>query len=115
MATNAVENIKLIKERLHLNTQRIRNACDWHILKNYHFTLELIIATNSIEQNQTLYEECLKNIHRRFWDVFIHCEWHFCGGLRGRIAMLLNTLFPVKRAKRRLAKAAKALANDVME
>ena len=115
MGTNALENIKLIKERLHLNTKRLRCACDWHIWKNYGFVLRLIIATNSINENMDLYKKCLKNIHYGFFKVFFFSEWNFAGGIRGRVLMLLDFLFPIKRAKKSLEYAAKALAKDTME
>ena len=115
MGTNALENIKLIKERLHLNTKRLRCACDWHIWKNYAFVLRLIIATKSIEENKVLYKDCLKNIRSRFPSVFLRSEWKLCGGLLGRLIMLYEVLFPVYRAKRLLYMEKKALANDTME
>lgn len=115
MATNAFENIRLIKDRLHLNTARLRNACDWHIWKNYFFILRMIIATNSIKQNKELYRDCIKNLRLKFFKVFLLSEWTLGGGARGRLSMLLNALFPVKRAKRQLEMAAKALAKDTME
>ena len=115
MGTNALENIKLIKERLHLNTKRLRCACDWHIWKNYAFVLRLIIATKSIEENKVLYKDCLNNIRSRFPSVFLRSEWKLCGGLLGRLIMLYEVLFPVYRAKRLLYMEKQALANDTMK
>ena len=115
MATNAAENIRFIKENLHLNTPRLRRACDWHIWKNYGFVLRLIVATNSIKDNYEMYKDCLKNIRLRFPSVFLCSNWRLCGGVKGRVSMLLNALFPVWRAKRRLRLAAEALAKDTME
>ena len=115
MATNALENIKLIKDCLYINTKRLRTACDWHIWKNYAFVLRLIIATKSIEENKVLYKDCLKNIRSRFPSVFLRSEWKLCGGLLGRLIMLYEVLFPVYRAKRLLYMEKKALANDTME
>lgn len=115
MAINALENIKLIKEKLHIKSQRLQNACDWHIWKNYGFLLTLIIATNSIKENEKMYKDCIKNIHHRFPSVLLHSDFSFMGGIRGRLSMLLDFLFPVKRAKIRLKKAAKALSQDTME
>ena len=115
IAMNAAENIRFIKDHLHLNTSRLRRACDWHIWKNYEFVLRLIIATNSVEENYVMYKDCLKNIRLKFLNVFLCSEWHLCGGLKGRISMLLDALFPVIRSKRQLEKAAKALAKDTME
>ena len=115
LGLNALENIQLIKSRLHLNTKRLRNACDWHIWKNYGFVLRLIIATNSQNENSKLYHECLKNIRLRFPKVFLFSEFKMCGGFKGRIQMLLDTLFPVHRAKKRLEKAKRALKKDTMQ
>ena len=115
MATNAFENIRLIKERLHLNTVRLRRACDCHIWKNYLFILKMIIATNSVEQNKDLYRDCIKNIRLKFLKVFLLSEWTLGGGARGRLSMLLNALFPVCRAKRQLEMDAKSLVKDTME
>ncbi|PWJ65604.1 Glycosyl transferase family 2 [Fibrobacter sp. UWB15] len=115
MATNALENIKLIKKQLHINTKRLQNACDWHIWKNYGFVLRLIIATHSEIENHDIYKESIKNIRKRLPKVLLCSEWDFGGGLRGKLSMLLFALFPVIRSKRQLENAAKALANDIME
>ena len=45
MGINALENIRLIKDSLTIRTPVTLNACDWHIWKNYGYTLFLIIAT----------------------------------------------------------------------
>ena len=114
MATNALENIKLIKDKLHLKTKRLQIACDWHIWKNYGFVLKLIFATNSLKENRELYKDCLKNIRLRLLKPFLFADWTFLG-LKARLRMLYVALFPVKTVKKNLELAARALAKDSME
>ena len=114
MGTNALENIKLIKDRLHLKTKRLRDACDWHIWKNYGFVLKLIVATNSVNENRALYNDCLKNIRLRFFKPFVFSDWTFLG-VKARLRMLYFTVFPVKAVRKSLEQAAKDLAKDTME
>lgn len=115
MATNAYENIRLIKERLHLNTKRLRKACDCHIWRNYFYVLQMIIATNSIEENKELFKNCIKNIRRKFLKVFFLSEWSMGGGFRGHFSMLRIALYPVKLAQRGLEKSRKAFVKDTMK
>ena len=76
--------------------------------------LKLIVATDSIEQNKEMYRDCIKNIRWRCLGAILFSEFAFVGA-RGRVSMILDSLFPVRRVKRRLAIAAKALAEDTME
>ena len=73
--------------------------------------LFLIIATNSIEENRNLYNECIHNLRSRLLSVTIHSEL----GPKTKVRMLIQGLFPVWWAKRELRKNQAALAKDKME
>ena len=111
MGTNALENIKNIGETRIVKTKRTNNAVRWHIWKNYNYVLFLIIATNSQDENHDLFEECKKNIRKDLIYVLVHSEL----GLKTKMRMLVQGLFPVWFAKRDLRKQRAALAKDTME
>ena len=111
MGTNAAENIRYIGESRLVRTKRTENAVNWHIWKNYGFQLFLIIATDSIEENKSLYETCIREMRKRLPAVIIHSEL----GPRTKARMVLQGMFPVWFAKRDLEKNKKALASDTME
>ena len=111
MGTNALENIKNIGETRIVKTKRTNNAVRWHIWKNYNYVLFLIIATNSQDENHDLFEECKKNIRKDLIYVLVHSEL----GLKTKMRMLVQGLFPVWFAKRDLRKQRAALAIDTME
>lgn len=111
MGTNALENIKYIKDNRIIRTKRTEYACDWHIWKNYCYTLFLIIATNSVENNEKLYHECIHNIHSKLISVIIHSEL----GLKTKLKMFIQGICPVWYSKRDLKKQKAALQADLME
>lgn len=111
MGTNALENIKNIGETRIVKTKRTNNAVRWHIWKNYNYVLFLIIATNSQDENHDRFEECKKNIRKDLIYVLVHSEL----GLKTKMRMLVQGLFPVWFAKRDLRKQRAALAKDTME
>lgn len=111
MGTNAAINIRFIKDNRIIVTPRTTNACNWHIWKNYGYQLFLIIATDSVKENAELYSSCIKNIRRGVINVIIHSEI----GVRSKLSMLRQGLFPVQFAKRELKRSKKALALDIME
>ncbi len=111
MGTNAAQNIRFIKENRTILTKRTTNACDWHIWKNYGYQLFLIIATDSVKENSELYTSCIKNIRKGFLNVVIHSEL----GVRSKLSMIKQGLFPVQFAKSELNRSKKALAIDKMK
>ena len=111
MGTNALENIKYIKENRLICTKRTEYACDWHIWKNYGYTLFLIIATNSVNENKKLYEDCIYNLRTSLRKVVLHSEL----GVRIKMRMILQALFPIWWAKRDLRRQKLALQADTME
>lgn len=111
MGTNAMENIRYIGEHRVIKTKRTENAVNWHIWKNYGYVLFLIIATDSVEENRKLYDECIHNLRSRLLGVIIHSEL----GSKTKLHMLVRGLFPVWYAKRDLRRSQEALANDKME
>lgn len=111
MGTNALENIKYIRNNRIINTNATKYACDWHIWKNYGYTLFLIIATDSVSENRGLYNECISNIHSRLFGVLFHSNL----GLKTKIKMLVQGVFPVKWAKRDLKKQQINLKKDIMK
>lgn len=111
MGTNALENIKYIGDSRIIKTKRTEYAVDWHIWKNYGYTLFLIIATDSVSENKGLYEDCIKNMRSRLLKVLIHSEV----GIKTKLRMLVQGLFPVCFAKWDLKKQQDALKADTME
>lgn len=111
MGTNALENIKYIKEHRSIDTKRTEYACNWHIWKNYGYTLFLIIATESVSENNRLYEECIYNIRARLISVLFHSEL----GIKTKLKMLFKGIAPVWLAKRDLKKQQAALQADIMD
>lgn len=111
MGTNALENIKYIKDHRSIDTKRTEYACDWHIWKNYGYTLFLIIATNSVTENRALYEECIHNIRAMLASVLLHSEL----GIKAKIKMLALGVAPVWWSKRELKKQQIAFKADTME
>ena len=111
MGTNALENIKFIGDNLVVRTKRTQYAVDWHIWKNYGYTLFLIVATDSIEENKELYNDCIHNMRSRLTSVLVHSEI----GIKGKVKMLYQGLFPVRWAKRELNKQLAELKSDVMD
>lgn len=111
MGTNALENIKFIKENRHIRTKETEYACNWHIWKNYGYTLFLIIATNSIIENKSLYNECIHNIRTRLLGVLLHSKL----GIRMKWNMLLQGIAPVLWAKRDLKRQQREFKADIME
>lgn len=111
MGTNALENIKYIKENRIIRTKRTEYACDWHIWKNHGYTLFLIIATNSIKENYKLYKMCIHNIRINLFDVIIHSEL----GVKSKLKMLLQGIAPVWWAKRELKHQRQEFERDIMD
>ena len=111
MGINALDNIKYIDKNRLINTKRTENAVKWHIWKNYRYILFLIIATDSESDNIELYNECIENIHKRLLSVLIHSEL----GIKTKLKMIIQGLFPVWLAKRDLKKQRMAFQADTME
>ena len=95
---NALENIKHIKDSLDIRTSKTLNACDWHIWKNYGYTLFLITATGEQEKYADLYQECMDNMRSRLPGIVLTAEF----GVRTKAKMVIQGLFPVRWAKREL-------------
>ena len=108
---NALYNIKNIGENLRVRTKKTVHAVNWHIWKNYNYLLFLIIATNSIEENKTLYNDCLKNIRRRLPRVLVESDF----GPRNKAKMLFTGIFPRTKAKIDLKNQLQARSKDHME
>jgi glycosyltransferase involved in cell wall biosynthesis len=111
MGTNALDNIKNIEKISIVRTTRFMNAVKWHMLKNYHFIVFLIIATDSREENAALFNECMQNIRKRTLDVALHSELD----MKQKIKLVLKGINPVFFAKKELLEARKGLENDHME
>ena len=111
MGINALENIINIGKCRYINTKRTENAVNWHVWKNYNYILFLIIATDSTQENERLFTECLGNIRRRLAGVLLHAEL----GVKVKIKMLIQGLFPVRYAKHELRRQKRELVKDKME
>ncbi len=111
MGTNALENIKYIKNHRIVETKRTEYACNWHIWKNYGYILFLIIATDSKSEHINLYKDCIYNIRLRLLSVLIHSEM----GPKSKIKIIIKGLFPVICARKELKKQKTELLKDTME
>lgn len=108
MGTNALENIELIRDSLTIRTPKTLNACDWHIWKNYGYTLFLLIATEQQDSQRELFDLCIRNIRRRLPSVLLKSEM----GFKAKSRMFVQGLFPVWWAKRDLARELAARSAD---
>lgn len=111
MGINALWNIKNIKKNNINGSKMIQHAANWHIWKNYNFLLKLIIATNSVTENKALYDDCRRNIRFGLFKVLIYSKL----GLKTKLKMLYQGMFPVHCAKNDIKKEQIALKNDVMK
>lgn len=109
IGTNALWNIKNIKEKLEIKTNKVKNACDWHIWKNYHFVLKLIMGTN-IKDNEEIYNECLREIKKRMFGVILKSRLT----IKEKIKVFIISLFPRTYAKYCIKKDRIGLKNDNM-
>lgn len=111
MALNAEWNIRNIKENLRIHTPELEEACNYHIWRNEHFVIYLMVATNSLKENYTKYKSCRKNMFKLLPGRLLHSDV----SLKRKLGMIRLTLFPVHMAKRAVRNNRKALANDKME
>lgn len=108
---NALYNIKNVKHITKIRTPRHLAVIDWHIYRNYHFLLKLIIATNTYKENHKALIECLLMIRLKFpfsfWNVrndySNHQKW----------SLFKHALFPIRYAKKGLIAEEKALREDI--
>lgn len=107
----AQDSINAIKKNITLKSRKLMNACDWHIWKNYGYVLFLIVATDSKEEHNELYNECRRNLLVRLPSVLLKSRVH----LKTKLGMLYAGLFPLSWAKRRLKHELNALKSDLME
>lgn len=110
MGINALWNIKNIGRNIIHNSKKIENAVNWHIWKNYHFLLKLIIATNTEDKYKQEYAECLSGMNQILPTILLHSEM----GVKSKVQMILKTMSPIKYANKELKAEREALANDKM-
>ena len=110
IGTNALWNIKNIKNNLKIKTNATINACNWHIWKNYNFVLKLIIGTN-IKDNKKLFMKCIYNIKKMMPSVLIKSRLPF----KRKIKIIIISIFPVLYAKHVIKKEQKGLKKDKMK
>lgn len=111
MGTNALSNIKLIGEQLRIRTPLTESAVNWHIWKNYNFVLKLIIATNSIEKNKEMYNDCIKNIRKRMFNVALKSRMN----IKQKIKIILISVFPRTYAKNKIKQEREGLKKDKLK
>ena len=111
MGINALNNIKDIKKSLIVNSYKIINAINWHIWKNYNFLLKLILATNNKNKMKNMYIECKKNIRNKMINLLFYSKVNF----KGKINILITSLFPSSVARFKLAKEQYKLNRDLLK
>ena len=110
MGINALENINTISSKLINKSKKESNAINWHIRKNNYFVIFLIVATNSKEKYEKVYNDCLKYIRKNLLDVLIKSNISF----KEKVKMILKAFFPTGYAKSDLKKSLNKLNNDKM-
>lgn len=108
MGLNAQENIQLIKDSLVIRTAKTLNACDWHIWKNYGYTLFLIVATGQRELYEKQYRDCIHSLRRLLPSVLVKSEL----GFGEKIRMVAHGLAPVTYSRLMLMKERRARRAD---
>lgn len=109
MGLNAQENIQLIKDCLNVRTPSTLNACDWHIWKNYGYTLFLIIATGQQKKFTSRYHDCIQYMRKHLLEVLVKSDVK----ASMKFKMVLNGLMPILYSKCRLYKERKDRRADV--
>lgn len=110
MGINALWNIKNIKSLNFKKSKTIEDAANWHIWKNYHFLLKLIVATNGKDKYKKEYDECLKGMKIILPTVLLHSNF----GVKTKIRMFIMTMAPVRYAKRIIYREQEALKKDLL-
>lgn len=110
MGINAAWNIRNIERNIILDSEFVKNAVKWHIWKNCHFLLFLIIATDSRDKYRMEYDNCLREQRQRFPYVLKTCPF----GPKTKLRMILQAAFPVSYAKYCIKRNQKALEKDLV-
>ncbi len=111
MGTNALRNIKYIKDVSIIKSKAFMNAVDWHIWKNYYFVLYLIVATDSCNQNKKLLKECKAYLRKNIVKVVLFSRVN----IKEKIKMILKSFVPIQVARKELKISRVALEKDKME
>ena len=110
MGINALDCIKNYTARdIIFDTPLVRNAVNWHIWKNHHFLLKLIIATDNTEKYADLYQKCLKNIKKEMFRTATFSRV----SLREKAKIIVHSMFPVYYAKKIIGIEQAALKKDI--
>lgn len=107
---NALRNIYTIKKELHINSEIVNNAVNWHIWKNYTFLLLQILGTKSQKQNINEYRECLRYIHKNMLSVLFRSNIN----IKEKVKIILCGIFPVLYTKAVIIKRKITLKRDTM-
>lgn len=111
IATNALENIKYIKNVSIIRTPYMIDAFDWHIWKNNFYVIYLIVATNSLDKERDLFNTCKKYIRKNLLRTVSKSKIN----KKEKIRMIIEALYPVFYSKCKLKEKQKRLLNDRME
>lgn len=111
MATNALWNIKNIKNKLPIRTKNVLRACDWHIWKNNFFVIYLVVATGEYKKYKNVYNECRRFLAFHTLSIALHSKISF----KKKLGMIYTAVFPKYRAKKSLKKKEEALKKDIMK
>lgn len=111
IATNALDNIKHIRNVSVIRTEKMMNAIDWHIWKNHYFVMYLIVATHSKNKEKHLYNECKHYIRKNLIKVLLKSDIP----CKEKIKMIISCIIPKIYAEIQLNRKRKRLKNDRME
>lgn len=113
MGINSVNGIVAIEHDLKIRTPLINFAVDWHKWKNWFYTLRLIIASDTLKENEILYKKCLKNVKQEGRSLLFRKDAMAILGVRSWIKTLLKTYFTETIANYLVIKERASLRNDV--
>ena len=92
---NALNNIKNIKQKLIVRTERTERAADWHIWKNNFNLLVFIEGANAKKEHKLKYKEALTNVRSMAIDVFIYSHI----SAKRKLEIIGLSIFPRTAAK----------------
>lgn len=89
----------------------IKHVIDWHIYKNYHVLLRLIIATKAYKKYWGKYFLCKLMIPCKFPRAFLNIMEDF--NKRQRISLIKHAIFPERYAKKQILHEQAELEKDI--
>lgn len=113
MGISSLDGIFEIDRALKIRTPLTTFAVDWHKWKNWFYTLRLIIASDTLSVNQSLYKKCIKNVKQEGWSLLLRKDAIKILGVKSWVKTLLKTIFTESIANYLVIKERSSLLDDV--